>query len=132
MTDLQIFLLENPVGELTEEVVLSERLAAHPFRIRALTSAEYGDFQNRALKIGRDKSVKFDTQRFNELACIECTLDPDFRDAKALEQLGVSAPADFLYRVLLPGEIAELASRIARLSGFNQSLDELRDDAKNS
>ena len=131
MTDLQLFLCENPVSEMTEEVVLSARLAGHPFRIRALTGEEYGDFQNRALKIGRDRSVKFDSRKFNELLCVECTLDPDFRDADSISKLKCKTPEEFLNKVLLPGEIAELASQIAKLSGFNQSLDDLKDEAKN-
>lgn len=132
MTELMLFLVEHPADDRTEQVVVSERLAGHPLTIRAMTSEEYGDFQQRAVKIGKSRSVSFDSRRFNSLAAVACTVDPDFRNAELIKALGVATPEQALEKLLLPGEVAELAGQINRLSGFNQDLDELRDEAKNS
>lgn len=132
MATLLDFLIDNPVDDLEEELVVSKRLENFPFKIRAMTGPEFSDYQKAAMKIGRHRKVEFNTTKFNELVVLNHTVVPNFKDAESLKKANCKTPEEFLYKSLLAGEISELASRISTLSGFDQSLDEVVDEAKNS
>lgn len=130
-TELELFLMENPIDNIEERVVVSERFRGLPFTVRPLTNDEYAELNRRALKI-EGRRVSFDTKKFNVLAAVQCTIEPNFRSAEAIEAHKVNTPEQYITKVLLPGEIAALAERISTLSGFNQSdVEELKMEAKN-
>lgn len=62
---------------------------------------------------------------------INHTVEPNFKDAESIKKMGVMTPEDYLHKVLLPGEIDDLALKIQELSGFNKDFEELVDEAKN-
>ena len=132
MTDLESFLIENDVSNITKEIVLSERLPA-PVKIKTLTKAKHGEFQKRcAGNYQRKKGIPFDTAKFQTLICIECCIYPDFRKADFLDRLGVPTPEDALNKTLLSGEIQELYEQICKLSGFElEDMEEDIEEAKN-
>ena len=133
-TPLEMFLMENSIDNIEEKVIISERFRDLPFVIRPLTNDEYAEINKRALKID-GKKVNFDTKKFNVLAAIECTIEPNFRSAEAIKAQNVTTPEQYISKVLLPGEIATLAEKISKISGFNQSVEdveELKEEAKNS
>lgn len=126
------FLIENPVDNLTDKVVVSARLANFPFTIKAMTGPEFSEYQKAATRIGRHKKVDFDSRLYNELVVLNHTVEPNFRDAESIKKAGCSTPEQFLYKSLLAGEIAELANKISDLSGFDRDAEETIDEAKNS
>lgn len=132
MSKLLEFLISNPVDNMTEEVVVSNRLAAYPFKIKAMSGPEFSEYQKLATKIGRHKKVDFDSKIFNEQVILNHTIEPNFRDAESVKKSGCLSPEQFLYKFLLAGEIAELSQRISALSGFDKDMDDLVDEAKNS
>lgn len=132
MSTLLDFLMENPVDNLTEEVVVSARLAKYPFKIRAMTGPEFSEYQKLATRIGKNKKVEFDSRIFNEKVVVNHTVEPNFRDAESIKKAGCLTAEQFLYRSLLAGEIAELATKISSLSGFDRDMEETIDEAKNS
>jgi uncharacterized protein YihD (DUF1040 family) len=131
MTTLLDFLADNPVNDLTEEVVISERLKDFKFKIKAMTGNDFDDYTKQCRKIGKKGKVDFDSQRFNMLVILNHTVEPDFRNVKTLEKAKCQTPEDFINKSLLAGEIAELAQAISRLSGFDQDINELADEVKN-
>ena len=132
MSALLDFLVENPVDDVTEQVVISQRLAKFPFTIKAMSGTEFSAYQKRATKYSKSKKVEFDSKLFNEQVVINHTVEPNFRDAEAIKKAGCLTPEQFLYRSLLAGEIAELAERISALSGFDADIEAVVDEAKNS
>lgn len=133
---LQDFLNANPVDGLTEEVIVSKRFKDAEgnllkFKIKAMTSAEFEDVRKRSTTIHKKGKVEFNAQQFNTTSVINNTLEPDFKDAASIQKLGCTTPEQYLNKVLLPGEIATLAERIQRLSGFDVDMDELVEEAKN-
>lgn len=133
MSTLTQFLIENPVDGVTNEVIISERLAKFPFKITAMTGDQFGDYQSRAAQPAKGKQkVKLDTKLFQQLIVLNHTVEPNFKDAETIKKAGCTSPEQFLYQSLLAGEIVELANQISILSGFNQDLDDLVDEAKNS
>jgi hypothetical protein len=132
MSNLMQFLIDNPVDNLTAEVVVSPRLAKFPFKIKGMTGPEFSEYQKLSTKIGRHKKVEFDSKIFNELVVLNHTVEPNFRDAESIKKAGCQSPEQFLYKSLLAGEISELAQQISSLSGFDKEFEDDVEEAKNS
>lgn len=135
--DVTDFLLNNlDVTTLTAEVYPGDRFitAKQPFTIRPMTVDEFEAWQKQCNKIkfvkGRRES-EFNTKRFNELVVINCTTKPNFKDADTLKKAGCQTPEAFLNKALLPGEIGMIGNEISALSGFDKSLDEVKEEVKN-
>ena len=126
------FLIDNPVDNLTDEVIVSSRLAKFPFKIKGMTGPEFSEYQKLSTKISRHKKVEFDSKTFNELVVLNHTLNPNFRDAESIKKAGCATPEQFLYKSLLAGEINELAQQITALSGFDKDIEDTVEEAKNS
>lgn len=131
MSDLLNFLIENPVDDVTDTVIVSKRLEKFPFVIRAMSGPEFSDYQRVATQIGKKKKVDFNSKLFNELVVLNHTVEPNFRDAETIKKAGCTTPEQFLYKSLLAGEIAELSNRISALSGFDADMEETIEEAKN-
>lgn len=132
MSELLQYLIENPVDNLTAEVIVSPRLAKFPFKIKAMTGPEFSEYQKLSTKIDRHKKVEFDSKVFNELVVLNHTIEPNFRDAESIKKAGCQTPEQFLYKSLLAGEISELAQQISSLSGFDKEFEDEVKEAKNS
>ena len=132
MSNLMQFLIDNPVDNLTDEVIISGRLAKFPFKIKGMTGPEFSEYQKLSTKISRHKKVEFDSKTFNELVVLNHTLVPNFRDAESIKKAGCQTPEQFLYKSLLAGEINELAQQITALSGFDKDIEDTVEEAKNS
>ena len=134
MSKLKEFLTQNPVDNLTEEITLSDRLKDFKFKIKAMTSEQYGAYTKKATKTtGGRKNLKvsIDTGEFNNQIAINHCIEPDFRDAEWIKSSGCMTPEQLLNKVLNAGEIAELTERIQALSGFDKSFEDEVEDAKN-
>ena len=132
MSNLMQFLIDNPVDNLTAEVIVSPRLAKFPFKIKGMTGPEFSEYQKLSTKIGRHKKIEFDSKVFNELVVLNHTIEPNFRDPESTKKAGCQTPEQFLYKSLLAGEIAELAQQISALSGFDKEFEDEVEEAKNS
>lgn len=136
MSKLMNFLIENSVEELIEEVPVGERFKDNEgnllkFKIKAVPSDEFATLQKQCTATRKKGKVEFDSKKFNEQIAINYTIDPNFRDAEAIKKLGVLTPEQFLNKTLLAGELTALVEAISKLSGFDQDIDELREEAKN-
>ncbi|MCR8645566.1 XkdN-like protein [Paenibacillus sp. N1-5-1-14] len=136
MSTLQDFLNANPVDNLTEEVLISDRFKSadgklYTFKIKAMTSSAFESVRKKSMVVRKGGKVELDMEKFNNSIVIGHTLEPDFKDAKSLEKSGCLNPEDYMNKVLLSGEIAELSERIQNLSGFNKKMEDLVEEAKN-
>lgn len=134
--DLQEFLNANPVDNLTAEVPVSKRFTDKDgnlmlFKIKPMTEREHNELSRKCTTIKSRGKTEFDTRKFNSSMVIDNTVYPDFKDAESIKALGVSTPEQYLGKVLLSGEIAKLVEEIMKLSGFDTSMEELVDEAKN-
>lgn len=135
MSKLQAFLNTNPIDNLTDEVIISERFideegAPLKFKIRAMTMTEYEDIRKRST-VQKKKKVDFNLKHFNMEVIKKFSMDPNFKDKESLDEAGCLTADSYIEKVLLPGEIQELASQIIHLSGFDQDIESLKDEAKN-
>ena len=136
MTTLTEFLLENPVNDVTQEVIVSNRIVdkdgnALKFTIKPMLNEQYLEYQKQCLEV-KGKKVDFNTKRFNNLVVLNHTIDPKFTDATLVKEAECVTPEQLMNKVLLAGEIDTLAQLIRRVSGFCEDLDELVEQAKNS
>lgn len=137
MKSLQEFLNANPVDDLTDEVIISGRFKDengnfYKFKIKVMSSEELGQYRKKAMKVDpKKKTVEVNTGQLAKDIVINHTIEPDFKDAESIKKTGCVTPEQYLDKVLLPGEIEELAEQIQRLSGFNNDINELIEEAKN-
>lgn len=140
MSALKEFLVENSdiVGKEVE-VPISPRFKDKEgnllkFKIRPMTGDEFGKYQKQCTTInvnGRKKETIFDSGKFNLLCIINHCIDPDFKDADFLKQLGVQTPEQAVSKTLLAGEIVELGNQVTKVSGFDTDINEEIEVAKN-
>ena len=129
---LEDFLATHSVENLTEEIVLNERLKDFKFTIGSMTKDELEKYQK--LCVIRDKKgnvLKQDSMKFSELVIVNHLLYPNFKSAEFLQKLGVNTPAQGLSKVLKVGEITALSDRIMKFNGFDEDFEDLRAKAKN-
>ena len=129
---LEDFLATHSVENLTEEIVLNERLKDFKFTIASMTKDELEKYQK--LCVIRDKKgnvLKQDSMKFSELVIINHLIYPNFKSAEFLQKLGVSTPAQGLSKVLKVGEITALSDRIMKFNGFDEDFEDIRAKAKN-
>jgi hypothetical protein len=136
---LQEFLNSNPVGGVTAEVPVSPRFKDKDgkpmlFTIRAMTQDEFESLRKRATRITVERGmqkVDFNSGQFTIDMVVEQTVDPNFKDAASLQAMDCATPAQYVNKVLLAGEVNELAAQINTLSGFGTNINTLVEEAKN-
>lgn len=137
MSTLQDFLNSNPIDDLTHDVPISDRFKDKngkllKFKIKVMDSDQYEEYRKKALTINvKQKKADLNLQKLNSLMVINHTIEPNFKDAESIKKVGCATPEQYLNKVLLPGEIQDLASEIQTLSGFNKDIGELVEEAKN-
>lgn len=132
MTELQLFLMENPVDNITDKVKLGGRLKNFEFEIKPMNNNDMTRYQKLCIKNpNSSKKKEFDVQKFNELVVINNVINPNFKDPEWMKSAGVLTSEALVNKVLLAGEIAELSEKISELSGFNSDTEDLEEEIKN-
>lgn len=132
MTELQMFLMENPVDNITVKVRLGGRLKDFEFELKPMNNNDMSKYQKLCVKNpGSAKKKEFDVQKFNELVVINNVITPNFKDPEWMKSAGVLTPEALLNKVLLAGEIAELSEKVSEISGFGDNSEDLEDEVKN-
>lgn len=135
--NLQEFICNNPVDNITKDVVISKRFTddvgnVFKFKIKAVTGEQFADYRKQALTINTsDGTTNFNIQKFNELLVLNHCVNPNFRDAGSIDKTKTITPENFMYKTLLAGEISALVEEITALSGFNKTLDDDKKTIKN-
>lgn len=132
--DLVSFLQKHPVGDIEQEVSIPGRLAKFKFKIKPMTQKQFYKYQSIATTVipGKNKDVKFNSGRFNELVIVNHVTYPNFSDATLLSNAGVNTPEEYLNKFFLAGELTNLSEEISIISGFQTPDKELEEEVKNS
>ena len=133
MSEFKAFLKGN-VGDVVNAQLKLERFS-EPISLRPLTPDE-GDaitklcYINKAGKKGKQER-EFDVAKYNREICLASIVHPDLNNTEIQESYGVMG-ADSLYsKLFLLGEANEILQEIMDISGFNSSIDEEIEKAKN-
>ena len=137
--NLQEFLNKSNVAGIEKSVTISKRLTdpdtgeLFKFKIRALSSKEYENARNMATRMPKRKneSVQVDNVIYYTQLILAGCIEPNFKDAQSIAELNCVSPEEYINRVLLPGEIIDLSTAIVRLSGFDEDMSALVEEAKN-
>ena len=130
----------NPVSaEQTRQVVISKRFVGEdgnpvPFTIKTIMQKENEALRKKARRmetIRGQRVESMDSDRYNNMLIVACTVEPDFRDAELCKAYGTVDPLEVPGRMLTIGEANRLAREILDLNGFDD-LDEIEEEAKNS
>ena len=72
-----------------------------------------------------------DTDKYLARVCVACTIYPNLNDAELQDSYGVKSGEALLKKMLLPGEYTEYKAKVMEINGYNMSMEELVDEAKN-
>ncbi len=72
-----------------------------------------------------------DTDKYIGRVCARCTIYPNLNNADLQNSYGVKDADALLKKMLNIGEYAEFKAKVMELNGFDTSMDELVDEAKN-
>jgi len=136
MSQLMALLKANPVSKENEEVYFTTRYTNEDgspvmASVRPMKSKEYYGYKKKATNIMKKGKVDYDQDAFYKQIVINHTVEPNFRDAKEIAEAGVTTPEQFVDLFLLAGEVEALAEGIIEISGFGESIDELKEQVKN-
>ena len=72
-----------------------------------------------------------DTDKYMAKMCVACTVYPNLNDAELQNFYGVKSADALLKKLLRPGEYTEYKAKIMEVNGYDMSMEELVDEAKN-
>ena len=72
-----------------------------------------------------------DTDKYIGKMCVACTVYPNLNDAELQDSYGVKSADALLKKMLLPGEYTEYKAKVMEVNGYDMSMEELVDEAKN-
>ena len=72
-----------------------------------------------------------DTDKYIARMCVACIVYPDLNNAELQDSYGVKGADALLRKMLLPGEYTELKAKVMEINGYDMSMEDLVDEAKN-
>lgn len=72
-----------------------------------------------------------DTDKYIAKLCVACVVYPNLNNAELQDSYGVKSGDALLKKMLLPGEYTELKAKVMEVNGFDMSMEELVEEAKN-
>ena len=72
-----------------------------------------------------------DTDKYIAKMCVACIVYPDLNNAELQDSYAVKGADALLKKMLLPGEYTDLKAKVMEVNGYDMSMEELVDEAKN-
>lgn len=129
---LQEFLNKGKsVKGITKQIVVGDRFKDEngkdmAFTIKTLTAEQLDKYRDEARN-----NERFNANRFNSRVVLEGCKYPNFKDTASINERNCHTPEDYIADVLLPGEVDIISLEIQKLCGYNVSVNELIEEAKN-
>ena len=140
MSNLSVFLAGNTVDETTK-VVVSNRFKDKgkpvEWEIKAVDSDTDEMLRKECTKkvpiVGKrgQYTQDIDTDKYISKLCVQCVVFPNLNDAELQDSYKVKSADALLKKMLLPGEYMELKTMVMEINGFDVSMEEKIDEAKN-
>ncbi|WP_240763035.1 phage tail assembly chaperone [Paenibacillus thalictri] len=130
LTDEQILQRLLDADSLPEKTVTLSRLGV-PVTLRGLTGKQVYHIRERCTERKERRgqtSERLDEEQFNVALIAAATVSPNWGDAKLLAKFQASGGEEVIKRILLAGELSALGDAVLDLSGFNTTLDELKNE----
>ena len=141
MSDFSIFMAGNANQAESVKYVASKRFAVDgtpvEWEIKPIDSdldeALRKECTKRVPIVGKrgQYNQETDTDKYIAKMCVACTVYPNLNDAELQNSYGVKDGMSLLKKLLLPGEYTEYKAKVMEVNGYDMSMDELVDEAKN-
>ena len=142
MSDFAVFMAGSAIKDEIVEYVASNRFVDAKkkpvaWKIKAIDSdldeAIRKECTKRVPIKGKRGQFNMETDHDKYIAklCVACTEYPNLNDAELQGSYGVMSAEALLKKMLKPGEYTEYKTKIMEVNGFDMSMEELVDDAKN-
>jgi len=133
--NIDAFLLKNVDQGETERKVEFSRFKA-PFIIQTITEEANARLRKEATVKRRSKGGNFvadiDTDKYVDKLVLKCVKVPDLENAQLQESYCTVGDASATLKAMLrPGEYATLTQAIQELNGFDEDVEEVKDEIKN-
>lgn len=141
MSDFSVFMAGNVVADETVEYVASKRFMDKGKPVNWQLKAVSSDLDEMIRKECTKKvpihgkrgqfNQETDTDKYIGKLCVACTVYPNLNDAALQDSYGVKCADDLLKKMLLPGEYTEYKAKVMEVNGFDMSMEDMVDEAKN-
>lgn len=141
MSDFSVFMAGNAAKNENVKFVASTRFAVKgkpvEWEIKAIDSdldeALRKECTKRVPVPGKrgQYNQETDTDKYLAKMAVACTVYPNLNDAELQDSYGVKSAEALLKKMLRPGEYTEYKAKVMEINGYDMSMEELVDDAKN-
>ncbi len=141
MSDFSVFMAGNAAKVDTVKYVASKRFCAKgepvEWELKAIDSDTDEAIRKECTKrvpiSGKrgQYNQEVDTDKYIAKMCAACTVYPNLNDAELQDSYGVKSGDALLKKMLMPGEYTEYKNVVMELNGYDMSMEELVDEAKN-
>lgn len=136
---LSAFLAQNALKAENEKFVISHRFVDEkgnpiPWEIQALSEAENQALRKSATKMTGRRGAKvpeIDYDLYLSRMIAESVVFPNLKDAELQKSYGVIGADELLRKMLTAGEYANLLEVVQEINGYNVTMDDLVEEAKN-
>ena len=141
MSDFSVFMAGASDGIDTVKYVASKRFMQNKKPVEwvlkpvssSLDEAIRKDCTKKVPIVGKrgQYNQETDTDKYIGKLCVACTVYPNLNDAELQDSYGVKSGDELLKKMLLPGEYTEYKAKVMEVNGYDMSMEELVDEAKN-
>jgi len=141
MSDFSVFMAGAKDIEETTKYVASKRFVENKkpveWELKPISSSLDEAIRKECTKkvpvVGKrgQYTQEVDTDKYVGKLCVACTIYPNLNDAALQDSYGVKSGDELLKKMLLPGEYTEYKAKVMEVNGYDMSMEELVDEAKN-
>lgn len=141
MSDFSVFMAGNVNANETVKYVASKRFVQNKkpveWELKPISSTLDEAIRKECTKkvpiVGKrgQYNQETDTDKYIGKLCVACTVYPNLNDAALQDSYGVKSGDELLKKMLLPGEYTEYKAKVMEVNGYDLSMEELVDEAKN-
>lgn len=152
MSDFSVFMAGSAVKDETVKYVASKRIGKPVLDKKGEPTGEIipEEWELKAIDSELDEAIRkectkrvpiagkrgqynqeTDTDKYIGKLCVACTVYPDLNNAELQDSYCVKSADALLKKMLKPGEYTEYKAKIMEVNGYDMSMEELVDEAKN-
>ena len=141
MADFSVFMAGNAVKNETVKFIASKRFKAKGKPVEWEIKSIDSDLEEALRKESTKRvpiagkrgqyNMETDSDKFMGKLCVACTVYPDLNNTELQDSYGVKSGEALLKKMLLPGEYTEYKAKVMEVNGYDLSMEELVDEAKN-
>lgn len=141
MSDFAVFMAGNAEKNETVKYVASKRFAIKGKPVEWEIKSVDSDLDEAIRKECTKKvpvpgkrgqyTQEVDTDKYLAKLCVACTVYPNLNDAELQNSYGVKDGIALLKKMLKPGEYTEYKTKVMEVNGYDMSMEDLVEEAKN-